>query len=158
MNGELNPKSQKVCVRHQGWSAGKKLLLISIVLIGGLFVLAAIMPGSHRTVRAAVEAATYEVRKFSEELDAFRQDTGFYPTGTNGLQDLVLQPHGCTNWQGSYIRGRPPEIVLDPWNQPYVYEYPGKHAALGYPFDLYSPGPPGKNKPIANWHDPKLKR
>ena len=40
---------------------------------------------------------------------------------------------------------------MDPWNNPYVYRYPGTHNTSGY--DLLSTGPDGRegNDDIDNW-------
>ena len=41
---------------------------------------------------------------------------------------------------------------MDPWDNPYIYYYPGKHNANGY--DLLSVGPDGKegtDDDIGNW-------
>jgi general secretion pathway protein G len=93
-----------------------------------------------------------QIALFRIQLGAFRIDNGFYPDGTNGLQDLVRQPVGATNWHGPYSPG----IPKDPWAQDYVYECPGKHSASGYPYDLLSLGPPGASNPVANWANSDL--
>ena len=87
------------------------------------------------------------------QLEAFRVDTGSYPTGTNALRGLLRQPAGVANWHGPYAQ----DVPKDPWGRDYVYEYPGKHAGSGYPYDLLSLGPPGTSSPIANWTNPILK-
>lgn len=102
---------------------------------------------------ARLNAAMAQMAVFRTMLGAFRDDTGFYPTGTNGLQGLVRQPAGTTNWHGPYAQ----DIPKDPWDREYVYEIPGKHTSSGYPYDLFSLGPiPGTNV-IANWAFPSLK-
>ncbi len=102
---------------------------------------------------ARFNAAVAQIAVFRTMLGAFRDDTGFYPTGGNGLQGLVRQPAGTTNWHGPYAQ----DIPKDPWGQEYVYEIPGKHASSGYLYDLFSLGPtPGTNI-IANWAFPSLK-
>lgn len=89
---------------------------------------------------------------FKTQLDVFLDENGFYPSSTNGLQALVHRPAGATNWRGQYAI----TIPKDPWGGDYVYVCPGRHTASGYPYDLGSFGPPGANKPIANWDNPKL--
>ena len=89
-----------------------------------------------------------QIAAFKTALDVFEADNGFYPTGTNGLQDLVRQnPPGPRTGMDLYSDGTP----KDPWGHDHVYECPGKHTASGYPYDLFSLGPPGKNALIANW-------
>ena len=80
-------------------------------------------------------------------LDRFEVDNGNYP---KSLQDLVQQPADAKNWHGPYFN--PPNLPIDPWGKPYIYEYPGKHNANGY--DLFSAGPDGKagtEDDIVNW-------
>ncbi|MBI1176925.1 type II secretion system protein GspG [bacterium] len=107
-------------------------------------------PGSRMSSK--LSAAIAQLSAFKTMLDAFHDDNGFYPTGANGLQALIRQPIGATNWHGPYAN----TILKDPWDQDYVYVNPGKHAASGYPYDLASPGPPGNKRTIANWDNPRL--
>ena len=77
----------------------------------------------------------------------FKDDNGNYPTQTNGLAGLVVQPSGATNWHQYFDN-----IPLDPWGHPYLYEYPGRHNTNT--FDLSSAGPdgiPGTADDIVNW-------
>jgi general secretion pathway protein G len=97
---------------------------------------------------AVREVATItQIQVFKTALDGFQIDNGFYPSGTNGLLDLIRQPVGTANWHGPYIK----RIPKDPWEREYIYECPGKHTTSGYPYDLFSLGRPGKHDPIANW-------
>jgi general secretion pathway protein G len=96
-------------------------------------------------------AAMTQIATFKTALDAFQVDNGFYPTGRDGLQALIKQPAGTTNWQGPYLNG----IPKDPWGHEYFYECPGRHNTNSY--DISSPGPPRQNTPIENWTRPGLK-
>lgn len=93
--------------------------------------------------------ANLRIQILRTALDHFRDDNGFYPAGTNGLQDLVNKPAEATNWHGPYIF----PIPNDPWGHEYVYECPGKHAAEGHPYDLFSMGAPGMNRHVGDWSD-----
>ena len=78
----------------------------------------------------------------------FEVDNGYNPKGKNGLQDLVVMPRDARAWHGPYLD----KIPLDPWQNPYIYEFPGKHNPAG--FDLYSAGQdgkPGTTDDIGNW-------
>jgi general secretion pathway protein G len=80
-------------------------------------------------------------------LGQYEVDNGFYP---RSLQDLIVQPANAKNWHGPYFD--PPKLPMDPWGNPYVYYYPGKHNPSGY--DLLSMGPDGKegtDDDIGNW-------
>ena len=62
----------------------------------------------------------------------------------------IQAPRNAQNWRGPYLQTD--RVPLDPWNQPYIYECPGRHNPTGY--DLSSAGPdmrPGNEDDIANW-------
>jgi general secretion pathway protein G len=105
--------------------------------------------GSHP---APIAAAQIQMATFKVALDALQADSGFYPTGKDGLQVLLKQPAGTTNWRGPYLQAD--AIPKDPWGNDYLYECPGRHNSNSY--DISSPGPPRANAPIANWLRPGL--
>jgi len=105
----------------------------------------------HPPPRMAI--AVTQMATFRVALGAFRDDTGFYPPGTNGLQGLLEKPAWATNWHGPYVR----DIPRDPWGRAYTYECPGRHTVSGCPYDLFSLGPPGTSNLIANWENPSLR-
>jgi general secretion pathway protein G len=41
-------------------------------------------------------------------------------------------------------------MLFDPWQQRYVLDHTGQHHN-GLKCDVYSPGPPGENRPVGNW-------
>ena len=53
--------------------------------------------------REELIAVEIQMKNLNQALGDFRKDNGFYPTGSNGLQFLVRQPAGTTNWQGPYL-------------------------------------------------------
>jgi general secretion pathway protein G len=134
--------------------AGLTLIEVLCLVALGIILLVVITPKRRHDLGAErLTAAVTQIAVFRTQLGAFRDDTGFYPTGTNGLRGLVRQPAGTTNWHGPYAQ----DIPKDPWGREYVYEIPGKHTSSGYPYDLFSLGPtPGTNV-IANWAFPSLK-
>jgi general secretion pathway protein G len=107
----------------------------------------------HRGPRAQIPAAMMQIATFKTALDAFQADTRSYPTGRDGLQALIKQPAGTTNWRGPYLSGD--ALPRDPWGHDYLYECPGRHNSNSY--DISSPGPPRANAPIANWSSQGLK-
>ena len=130
---------------HGGFSMVELLLVLVI-----LTTLAAIVipKFAGRSEQARVTAAQTQISAFKTALDAFEIDNGYYPQGSGGLVDLVDQPGEAQNWRGPYLDVIPP----DPWGNPYVYEYPGKHNTRGY--DLMSMGPDGRQSggdDITNW-------
>lgn len=103
---------------------------------------------SGRTEQAKSTAAKSQIAGISLALNAFEIDNGYYPK-TGSLGALIDQPGDATNWRGPYLEKG---IPLDPWNNAYVYEYPGKHNANG--FDLLSMGPDGRagtDDDVNNW-------
>jgi len=79
------------------------------------------------------------IADFGVALDAFKNDTGYFPSGTNGLNSLIENPPGATNWRGPYL---PDRVPLDPWGHAYIYICPGKRHPESY--DLISTGPDGR--------------
>jgi general secretion pathway protein G len=99
--------------------------------------------GSERS--REVEAGEDIHGEIKTALDHYKLDTSFYP---KSLDDLIQQPSGATNWHGPYIQ----QLLLDPWGDKYIYEFPGKHNPDSY--DLMSLGPDGKrgtDDDIGNW-------
>jgi general secretion pathway protein G len=124
-------------------------LVLAILVLGVLAVM--VCPKVFdRTPYAGPTAAVGQMAAFKTALEAYRQDTGDFPKGTNGLFDLVQQPPGVTNWHGPYLD----KVPQDPWGRDYLYDCPGKHTASGYPFAIICLGPPGKDSPIASWSYP----
>jgi general secretion pathway protein G len=113
-------------------------LLLVLVILGILAAL--VLPKfTGRTEQARITAAQTQISTFGTALDAYEVDTGSYPRGTDGLQQLVVQPPDVTGWRGPYLKS---DIPPDPWGHPYVYEYPGRVNTAGY--DLRSAGPDGQ--------------
>lgn len=113
-------------------------LLLVLVILGILAAL--VLPKfTGRTEQARVTAAQTQIATFGTALDAFEVDTGSYPRGQEGLQQLVIQPADVTNWRGPYLKS---DIPLDPWGHPYLYEFPGRMNPTGY--DIRSMGPDGQ--------------
>ncbi len=134
----------------QGGFTMVEMLLVLVILA----TLAAIVVPKFagRSEQAKITAAKSQISNFEIVLDAFEVDNGFYPKGSNGLQDLVEQPSNAKDWHGPYMN----EIPVDPWENPYIYEYPGKNNVRG--FDLMSMGPDGRTgggDDITNWNTEK---
>jgi general secretion pathway protein G len=122
-------------------------LLLVLVILGTLAAI--VYPKlAGRGEDARKTAAKTQIASFSTVLDAFEVDNGYYPKGKGGLQDLVSQPSDALNWKGPYLK----DLPKDPWNNDYVYEYPGRNNANSY--DLSSMGPDGKEgteDDVTNW-------
>jgi general secretion pathway protein G len=124
-------------------------IMLVVVIIGILAAL--VIPkiaGSGE--RARVTAATADINGgIKSALGQYEVDNGFYP---KSLQDLIVQPGNAKNWHGPYFDSTPPTLPIDPWGNPYIYYYPGKHNVNSY--DLLSAGPDGKegtDDDVVNW-------
>ncbi|OGB31663.1 MAG: type II secretion system protein GspG [Burkholderiales bacterium RIFCSPLOWO2_12_FULL_61_40] len=83
-------------------------------------------------------AAKAQVEAFAKALDAYRLDTGYYPSTDLGLNALVVKPGNEPKWQGPYLQKA---IPSDPWGRAYIYRNPG---AAGGDFDVLSYGKDGQ--------------
>jgi general secretion pathway protein G len=114
-------------------------LLVVIVVIGVLAGLVA--PNVFQHVGAAKsQTARSQIEMLGAALDAYRLDTGSYPTTAQGLAALMdgAAAGGSAGWRGPYLRKAVP---LDPWKRAYIYRSPGEQSR-GY--DLLSLGAEGQ--------------
>ena len=125
-------------------SAGFTLLEMMVVLaiIGTLALL--VGPSVLKHVGDAnTTTAKSQVEIFAVALDAYRLDTGRYPTTEQGLAALRIPPVAGEQpgWRGPYLRKAVP---LDPWHRAYSY-------------DLYTlgrdgqPGGEGEDADVTSW-------
>lgn len=131
--------------REQGFTLIEMLLVLVI-----LATLAAIVipKFAGRSQQAKVTQAISQIGSFKLALDTFEVDNGYYPRDLNALLEA---PSGVNvdEWKGPYLEKG---IPLDPWGNPYVYEYPGRRNMNG--FDIMSMGPDARNgteDDITNW-------
>jgi general secretion pathway protein G len=111
-------------------------LMLVVVIIGILAAL--VIPriaGSGERARIITAGADIN-GGIKSALGNFEVDNGSYP---HSLQDLVVAPGNAKNWHGPYLD----KLPIDPWGNPYIYYFPGKHGPAGS-YDLLSAGPDGK--------------
>jgi type II secretion system protein G len=60
---------------------------------------------------------TVQVDAFAKGVERYREDCREYPSASDGLNALVVDP-GVEGWSGPYLRQ---DIPLDPWGRPYIY-------------------------------------
>lgn len=108
-------------------------LLVVMVIIG---LLAAYVGPRYFAQLGKSERGTAksQVEAFGRALDAYRLDTGHYPSTTQGLAALYARPSDEPKWNGPYLQKAPP---ADPWGQAYQYRQPGSGDTE---FDLLSFG------------------
>jgi general secretion pathway protein G len=105
-------------------------LLVVIVIIG---LLAAYVGPRYFSQLGKSERSTAkaQIEGLGKALDAYRLDTGHYPTTEQGLSALIFKLDDEAKWNGPYLQKAVPP---DPWGRAYVYRSPG----LEGDFDLLS--------------------
>lgn len=92
-----------------------------------------------------------DFRTIETNLIRYKTMARVFPSTEQGLDALVNAPTIPPippNWE----RRSKPEGILDPWQRPYQYVYPGKNNPDK--FDIFSMGPDGKpntEDDIGNW-------
>ena len=124
-------------------------LLVVIVILG---MLAAIVgPKLFNNVKKGKQStARVQIEQFGQALDMLRLDVGRYPTTSEGLEALIINP-GVEGWDGPYLKKN--KVPKDPWNRDYVFQSPGSNGE----YDLSSYGLDGnvggedENTDINSW-------
>ena len=127
-------------------------IMVVVVIIGLLAaIVAPNLIGNIDT--AAINRTRQDIRSVETALNLYRLDNFKYPSTDEGLQALVTSPGEASapNWKpGGYLRSVP----SDPWNNDYLYRYPGQQGE----FDIFSYGADGQeggegiNADIGNWN------
>lgn len=109
-------------------------LLVVVVIIG---LLAAYVGPRYFKQLGKSERATAkaQIEGLAKALDAYRLDTGKYPTSEQGLIALVVKPSDEIKWAGPYLAK---SVPLDPWGRSYVYSstgVSGDYSLLSYAKD-----------------------
>jgi general secretion pathway protein G len=140
---------KKLIVRNKQLRRAFTLVeMLLVVTIIGILAALVIPKIAGRGEDARKKAAFADINGgIKSALGQYEVDNGFYP---KSLQDLVVAPGNAKNWHGPYFD--PPKLPIDPWGNPYIYYYPGKHNQSSY--DLLSIGPDfkeGTEDDIGNW-------
>lgn len=131
-------------------------LIEILVVIAVIAILASLVaPNVFQHVGTARSTtARSQLEMLATALDAYRLDTGRYPTSAQGLAALETIPSidPPSTWRGPYLRRALP---ADPWGNPYVYLAPGDVNPTGYDLLSYGadgrPGGEGEDADILGW-------
>lgn len=122
---------------------GFTLIELLVVIIVIALLASMVAPNVFRHVGAAKDAtARAQIELLGTALDAYRLDTGSYPSPEQGLEALWTEPQiqpRPIGWRGPYTR-KP--IPLDPWQNPYIYRRSQDAGRGGY--ELLSLGADGR--------------
>jgi len=141
--------------RCRGRRSGFTLIEILVVIVVIAILATLVAPNVFQHVGAAKSAtAKSQIEMLGAALDAYRLDNGSYPTTQQGLSALWEKPavDPPANWRGPYLRKPVPP---DPWNQPYLYLFPGEQNPQGYDLLSYGadgrPGGAGEDADLVSW-------
>jgi general secretion pathway protein G len=140
---KLNHTKRNQIKLLRGFTLVEMLLVVAIIGILAALVIPKISgAGEHSRIVAAQADIKGGIKT---ALDRYEIDNGYYP---RTLNDLIQAPSDAKHWSGPYLD----QIPIDPWGNPYIYYFPGKHNQAGY--DLLSAGPDdkeGTDDDIGNW-------
>ncbi len=141
--------------RRSRLAAGFTLIEILVVIVVIAILATLVAPNVFQNVGAAkATTAKTQIEMLGSALDAYRLDTGAYPTTQQGLEAMQQLPtiDPPANWRGPYLRKAVP---LDPWGRAYLFVSPGQVNPTG--FDLFSYGADGalggdgENADVVSW-------
>jgi general secretion pathway protein G len=121
-------------------------IMVVVVVIG---VLAALIVPTlfDRAGKAKRSVAKQKIASIEQAVAFFQQDYGRFP---DALDEVVNPPTDVPDASPPTLKAKD---LLDPWNNPFEYRFPGEHSA----FDLISfgadgqEGGEGENADINNW-------
>ena len=133
MKIKINTPTVQTQKASRAFTLVEMLLVVTIIGILAALVIPRIVGVSDHS---RVVAANADINGgIKSALGRYEVENGFFP---KSLQDLLVQPGNAKDWRGPYLDKFP----TDPWGNPYIYYYPGKHSQNSY--DLLSTGPYGK--------------
>jgi general secretion pathway protein G len=122
--------------QRAGREAGFTLVELLVVLVILVLIASIVGPrvigylGSSRS-----KAANVQIESLVTAVELFRIDVGRYPTAAEGLDALVKPTGNIKGWTGPYLAK--PELPMDPWGRPYVYETGSQSGASGFRIKSY---------------------
>jgi general secretion pathway protein G len=111
------------------------LMLIEILVVVTIIGIISAIVGIgvfHALTGAQIDTTKTQISKLGDALELYRMRFHKYPENQEGLAALAKPPFG------------PPimdDVPRDPWDNEYIYSYPGRRATHKY--DIVSKGPDG---------------
>ena len=125
---------------RSGFSLVELLIVITIMVILGTVVGVQLV---NQPQKANLAAARTQIGELALAVQVYGSDNGGIPSQRQGLQALVTPtpiPPAPTRFQeGGYLQSL--SVPIDPWENPYAYLVPGRHAE---PFEIVSYGRDGE--------------
>jgi general secretion pathway protein G len=115
-----------------GFTLIELLIVMAIIAMLGALVGPKIFRGFDK---AKCDATVSQISSLGASLDQHRLDVGKYPSS---LEGLLNNEDNNSRWDGPYLAKK--KIPIDPWNNDYVYKFPGSHGD----YDLSSLGADGR--------------
>ena len=135
---------------------GFTLIEIMIVLATLVLLVAMVGPRLLKTQeKADNQIAITQIKNLEQTLDFYKVDNRSYPTTEEGLKALLVKPEDearAKNWTGPYLQED--ALPVDPWGNPYQYEFPPTHGGSKDKPNIWSFGPDGQDATeddITNW-------
>jgi general secretion pathway protein G len=138
--------------RRGGFTLIEVMLVLMILVIIASTAYIAVRP---MRKKAQIKAAFNQIKAFEPALEAYEMDLNEFPSTNHGLEALLSPPSDLADqdkWFGPYLSGN--TVPLDPWRNPYQYEYPGKQNQIQDFPDIWSMGPDkrdGTDDDVGNW-------
>jgi general secretion pathway protein G len=112
------------------------LVLVILVVLGSLAV--GMFTGAQK--KANTDAAQAQVDSISQQCLLYNQDMNAFPPSLDALRVAPGGVNNANQWSGPYLDR---DVPLDPWGNPYQYQFPGsRHPDKP---DIWSWGPDMQN-------------
>jgi len=99
------------------------LEIVIVVSIIAIILATAVTKFGGALGNAQDTAAEMKISSLTSLLESYRAAAGSYPSESQGLEALVTKP--STSPIPRRWRQQMQKVPLDPWNQPFIYKYPG---------------------------------
>jgi general secretion pathway protein G len=132
--------------------------LVEIMIVLAILVLLVAMVGPRllkTQEKADAKITQTQIENLQQALDFYKVDNRAFPTTEEGLTALMKKPadeNRGRNWAGPYLEED--TVPIDPWGNPYRYEYPGTRGSNPDSPAIWSLGPDGKDNTqddVVNW-------